>query len=216
VIAYPGNIQGRHIREAGAKGCLLVTVDDSHTSKTEFRAIDVLRWADCEVAAEAAERRDDVVAAVAKELARLCAASDGLPLAVRDRITGRCPAHQRLLSDARGLAGDIRAAALDVGGGSVWIEKVKVQTTPTQNLDEKCMGDGPLGELLAVIREYQADDQLLATLGEELEELDRKLPADLLSGEGGLRLLDRSALREALDEVRSLLIERLESQGAAP
>jgi hypothetical protein len=120
-----------------------------------------------------------------------------------------------LLSDARGLAGDIRAAALDVGGGSVWIEKVKVQTTPTLNLDETCIGDGPLGELLAVIREYQSDDQLLASLTEELEELDRKLPAELVSEDGGLRLLDQTALRETLDEVRSLLIERLESQGAA-
>ncbi len=43
-IAFPGNIQGRHIRETGPKGCLLVSVDESHSCDVEFRPLDVVRW----------------------------------------------------------------------------------------------------------------------------------------------------------------------------
>jgi exonuclease SbcD len=43
-IEFPGNIQGRHAREIGAKGCLLVSVDNQHNVTTEFRPLDVLRW----------------------------------------------------------------------------------------------------------------------------------------------------------------------------
>lgn len=35
VVAFSGNLQGRRIREAGAKGCWLVTVDDSQTAREQ-------------------------------------------------------------------------------------------------------------------------------------------------------------------------------------
>ncbi len=44
-IMFAGNIQGRNIREVGAKGCLLLTIDDQNRCTTEFRELDVVRWA---------------------------------------------------------------------------------------------------------------------------------------------------------------------------
>nr|MBL0732180.1 DNA repair exonuclease [Desulfobacterales bacterium] len=44
-ILFSGNIQGRHIREIGPKGCMLITVDESGRSKLEFKPLDVIRWA---------------------------------------------------------------------------------------------------------------------------------------------------------------------------
>ncbi len=55
-IVFPGNIQGRHIGETGAKGCMLVTVHDNHRVEVEFRCLDVLRWERCSVDATEAER----------------------------------------------------------------------------------------------------------------------------------------------------------------
>jgi DNA repair protein SbcD/Mre11 len=43
-IVFPGCIQGRHIRETGAKGCVLVTVADGAVSEIETCSLDVLRW----------------------------------------------------------------------------------------------------------------------------------------------------------------------------
>lgn len=47
-IVFPGNTQGRHVRETGPKGCLLVTVQDGRVLP-EFRGLDMLRWSVCEV-----------------------------------------------------------------------------------------------------------------------------------------------------------------------
>ena len=57
LIVFPGNVQGRHIREAGAKGCMLVTVDEQGRATMEFVALDVFRWAVCDVSADGAEEK---------------------------------------------------------------------------------------------------------------------------------------------------------------
>ena len=48
-IVFPGNTQGRHIREAGPKGCMLVSVnsEDSSIAFVEFRALHSLVWSLC-------------------------------------------------------------------------------------------------------------------------------------------------------------------------
>ena len=47
VIAYPGNIQGRHPNETGERGALVVDVDPSGASKSEFVPLDVVSCGDC-------------------------------------------------------------------------------------------------------------------------------------------------------------------------
>ena len=48
-IIFPGNIQGRHIRETGPKGCRLVTVEDGRAISAEHCDTAVLRWSVCAV-----------------------------------------------------------------------------------------------------------------------------------------------------------------------
>jgi DNA repair exonuclease SbcCD nuclease subunit len=214
IVAFPGNLQGRHIREAGAKGCWLVTVDASHRAQPEFRATDVMRWVTCDVSAEEAQCPDDIVAMFASRLSAQMAADDSLPLAVRVRVTGRSEAHQKLLADLPGLEGELRAKAIDVGGGSVWVEKIRLETSPPSASLDSGLLDGPLGEIMSLVGELVADEDQLRQLGDSLEDLDRKLPADLTTDEDKLRLRDPAELRRALDEVKSLLLARLEPQDA--
>jgi len=65
---------------------------------------------------------------------------------------------------------------------------------------------------MALIAELGTDDEQLQQLGAELEDLDRKLPADLSGEDDKLKLRGLDELRQALDEVKSLLLERLEPQ----
>ena len=44
-IVYSGNLQGRDPRETGAKGAVLVTVEDGMVASVEHRPLDVVRWA---------------------------------------------------------------------------------------------------------------------------------------------------------------------------
>ena len=48
-IVYPGNTQGRHINEQGARGVYVVDVDEQKHVDREFVALDVVRWAEAEV-----------------------------------------------------------------------------------------------------------------------------------------------------------------------
>ena len=69
-IVFPGNTQGRQIRESGVKGASLVTVEDFQVVSVEHRAADVLRWYLCEVDCAEARNGDDVMHLVRNEKAR--------------------------------------------------------------------------------------------------------------------------------------------------
>jgi exonuclease SbcD len=51
-IEFPGNLQGRSMRETGAKGCSVVTVADDHKVTSRFEALDVVRWQELTVEGE--------------------------------------------------------------------------------------------------------------------------------------------------------------------
>src|SRR3546814_2452354 len=44
-VVFPGNVQGRTIRETGAKGAVLVAVADGDVTSVERIELDVIRWA---------------------------------------------------------------------------------------------------------------------------------------------------------------------------
>lgn len=48
-VVFSGNIQGRHIRETGPRGCYLVQVDAEFNCSTQFHSLDVLHWFHIEV-----------------------------------------------------------------------------------------------------------------------------------------------------------------------
>jgi len=208
LIAFPGNVQGRHIREPGAKGCLLVTVDNSGRTSEEFRPLDVIRWETCHVDLSGAARADQLLDTFRDELTRVRAPHDGMPLALRVEITGATAAHDHLAAKPRKWSDEIRSTANEHAGGEIWIEKVKFHTRPAAELDLSLL-DGPLGELHALLAELAADDARLAALGGQLVDLKRKLPSEFEGGADMLPLDDPRQLRELLDSVGPLLVARL-------
>jgi len=212
-ILFPGNIQGRHARETGPKGCTLVTVQDGRVLTAEHRDLDVLRWSVCEIDAAGADTADDVVDRVAAALKQELGKGQGRSLAVRIHITGSCGAHRELSVDVDRWTNEIRAAAADLSNGEVWIEKVKVQTHSAVDLKEMMARDSALGGLLRAIHDLEADDQLLATISEEFSDLRRKLPAELRTGVETVDLERPETFREAIEDVKHMLLGRILSGG---
>ena len=60
-IVFPGNIQGRHIKESGPKGCMLVTVDGGRVASAEPQWLDVVRWSSCVVDSTGAADGDELI-----------------------------------------------------------------------------------------------------------------------------------------------------------
>ena len=92
-ILFPGNLQGRSIRETGPKGCTLVTVGDDHQVRFEPRWVDVFRWETCRVDAFCVHTGDDLLEHIRRQLEELAEGSDGRPLAVRVEVEGPSKAH---------------------------------------------------------------------------------------------------------------------------
>jgi DNA repair protein SbcD/Mre11 len=216
-IVFPGNIQGRNIRESGAKGCLLVTVEGDRHASCEFRSLDVLRWENCRLDASDAANLDDVSELFQKALPSLMAGADDRLLALRVEVFGETAAHDRLVARSERVGLDLRVVANDRGTGQVWVEKVKVRTrSPRIGNGES---DGPFEEIDRLISELRRDDRKLEEFAaNELGDLRKKLPDAFEKPDGfeGIDLADPAWLRGMLDEVRSVLLDRFEASRGGP
>lgn len=212
-MVFPGNIQGRHIRETGPKGCMLVTVGDGVPPLPEFRPLDVVRWERCEIDASETSGESDVADLIYSRFEALLDHNEDLPLVVRVEITGACGAHAELTSDPERWINEVRSLALDAGGGRIWVEKVKLRTTPPPGKRGEPT-DGPVGELLRFFDEIRSDPERLQTFGASLDDLWNRLPKELRTEEKIIAPDDPEWLASVLEQVRPMLLRRLMSGGS--
>jgi len=209
LIVFPGNIQGRHVRETGPKGCVLVSVDDSGRPELEFKPLDVIRWVIVNVDTSGAGSGYDVVDQFNKHLEKVLDKNEGLPLVTRVVIEGVTQAHSELASDTEQWTNEIRSVAMDTGGGQVWVEKVKFRTKPPLSDNALKSADGPIGELVHLLDELHSDPDRLHDLSDELADLEKKVPRELKEGADGMKFDDPGWLGSLLDQVRPMLLKRL-------
>jgi exonuclease SbcD len=213
-IVFPGNVQGRHIREPGAKGCMVVTVEGHRVVRHEFRPLDVLRWETCKLDASAATSEDDILQLFEDALPDHLGAADGRTLALRVEVIGASALHEKLLATKEYWSRELQNQSNIHGENRVWVEAVKLRTRPLTIADDE-PGDGPFAELDRLLAELRGDDSLLKQFADrELADLRKKIPGDLKRAD----LLDLDApdwLRSVLDQVRPLLADRFEASRAA-
>ena len=197
---FPGNLQGRHARETGAKGCMLVTVEDRQVVATEHRAVDVLRWAALPVDADGVDAAT-LTGRIADQVRSALSAAEGRPVLARLTLSGSTVLSGRLMGDTERLAAECRAAALDAEG-NLWVERVVVRTRLPGNASID------IGTFAALQEGFTAalnDPDLTARLLKDLVELRQKLPSDALKGldvpfdEAGLRAMAGDAWAIAAD-----------------
>ncbi|MCP4116958.1 MAG: DNA repair exonuclease [Desulfobacteraceae bacterium] len=208
-IVFPGNLQGRHIKETGAKGATLVTVEEGRIVGVEARELDVLRWAGCRVDLSECETVDSVYDAVRQGIEQELDRAGGKTLALRLVLTGKCPVHAQLLDRTARWTEEFRGIA--VGFGEVWLEKVKFQTSRKVETGEIFGGDTPIAGLLESIQGLELDGDRLLELVPELASLKSKLPAEIHGDEAFLDPSDNLAYLRY--EVRELLVAKLLQHG---
>jgi DNA repair exonuclease SbcCD nuclease subunit len=212
-MVFPGNTQGRHVREAGAKGCSLVTVADGEVESVQHRDLDVVRWSLCAVDLTGAATADEAYDRTRDALEAVVGRTDGRLAAVRLKLSGPCRAHARLRADREHWIQEFRGLASVVAGGSLWLEKVEIDTRRADSLGAALGRDDAFGGLLRSIRDLDVNPARLAGLAADLSDLRTKLPPALLSGGDALDPTDPVTLREALEDVKEMLLERLLREG---
>ncbi len=213
-IVFAGNLQGRHVRETGSKGAVLVEVDRGEVTRMSHRSLDVMRWAVEVVDASGAKTEDDLIERARDRFAALASDEGRLPTAVRVEFRGPCQAHHRLADRARAMEAGVRAMAREVGGGRLWVEKVKTYTQPEKRFESPEASIRLLMDHLDAVRD---DHERLAAMGRELmADLKKKLPACWSDGSGRLAVDDPVRLREALNHVAPELLNGLTESGSTP
>jgi DNA repair exonuclease SbcCD nuclease subunit len=211
-VVFSGNLQGRHARETGDKGCTLVKVKNGKTTLTH-RPLDVLRWEVCQLEVSDVIQADDIVDRAREAVTQLMQKVDDKPLAIRVIIEGACPVHNELHSDSERWVNEIRAVATDAGLGNVWIEKISLQTHPISS--KTVQDDGPLEELGNFLRTLPHDGDGLQALTTEFRSLRNALPAEARENErgGGIDPGNTDTIRKLLNGVEELLMARLLAHG---
>lgn len=212
-IVFPGNIQGRHIRETGPKGATLVTVEDGQIIEVEERELDVLRWAVCRLDMSQCETSDGVYDAVRQAFEQELDNADGRTLAIRLILTGKCPLHTQLLDHTAQWTEEFRGIAAELG--NVWLEKVKFQTSRKVSIEE-IFGQGtPIAGLLQSIQNIELNGDTLLKQVPELSALKSKLPAEIHNSNEPFLDSSPDKIAELRTEVQEFLIAKLLQHGGS-
>ncbi|MDO3376877.1 metallophosphoesterase family protein [Geoalkalibacter halelectricus] len=210
-VVFPGNIQGRHIRETGSKGCTLVSIADGEVIEVRHRSLDVLRWAQCEVDVSTADSEEEVYGLVRGAFEEHKAQSEGRTLALRLVVRGRTAVHARLQERSSHWNEELRALAATLG--DLWLEKVRFATEAATAAGDLLSEDSPFAGLLHSLADLRIEGRNLYSLVPELNELRNRLPAELLSGDDPFDPAAPGQLDELRKDVRELLMARLLHHG---
>ncbi|MHB1201421.1 MAG: metallophosphoesterase family protein [Polaromonas sp.] len=217
-VVFPGNLQGRHARETGPKGCELVDVQGA-AIEARFVPLDVVRWHQIQMDLQPVKSLDDLPQHLTRALqAAVADAGDGDVLhAVRVLLTGQTHLHAMEARQPGTLAAAVQAAAQDVSNAEVWIEQVKLDLRSPVDRALLAQGNDALGELVRQVDVLSADGQALgAFCRETLSEVLGKIPAEVqsaLAQEAAAddipRLDDASALMRLMKDAEATLLALL-------
>lgn len=209
-VVFPGNLQGRHIRETGPRGAVLVTADDAGVQQVERLYVDVLRWYSVEVDASDCGTLADVVRAIGKELEALAQDTPAnIPSAVRIVVTGKTPAHGELFGMEAQLRAEVLALAAAIGPDRLWIEKVKTSTSaPDEGAAIRARGDA-IADLQVLLEEAATDPDFLKGLRDDLMTLVSKAPLELQGAVPYFKDIRNADLAGLVREVTPGLVSQL-------
>lgn len=209
-IVFPGNVQGRGLRETGPKGATLIELREDGTISFEHRVLDCVRWDLITVDAAGCADRDAVCERVAHAVRQSAGDAGDRLLAARVKIAGMTDAHRALVADVERLRYEVIAAAADVAAQQVWIESVALDTTASHELAHG--GDDAVGELIQELEELSSEDGSIGELLAPLAPLADALPASVLAN---FDPRDAETVRELMADVsRSLPVALLERTAA--
>jgi len=204
-IAYSGNLQGRHIRELGARGALLVTAEDGEITEVDRLEVDVLRWHALEVDISTVGDRRGAIRAAGLALERtLDSIPSHLPLAVRVLFKGRSTAHAELVADEGQLRQEVIAQAVALDADRLWIEKVLVasEALDTHQMSSTDDAEGALAELAGLAMAAKDDPEFVQSMQADWLALLEKLPHEVLQASPDLQALRQDPLAQMSDRLR--------------
>lgn len=212
LIVFPGNIQGRSIREIGPRGAVIVTVEDDRIVGAPRQIqLDAVRWAQVKIDVGNVESESDLHARLRDGL-RLAYSdkADGRPLVVRVTVDGATSLHGDLSCRRDALREEVRAIAVAISD-RLWVEKVVLGTEP---YSASAQPDPALrDELGTILAQGIDDDGLAAQLRTDLADFFSRTPPDLSDNGELLANVRQGDVAALIRDAATALNARLEEIG---
>ncbi len=198
-VVYPGNPQGRHPNESGARGVYLVEVDNARNVHLDFRAMDCVRWERSVLDISPLETEQDLIEAFDQLISAAWDDADGRAVVLRMTLTGRSSLHSALRQP--GFTEDLLSSLNDEWAKRspfAWCECVNVETAAPFDRQVRIKGSDFLAEVLKIAERAKADPELQSRLREGFSELYqhrqyRGYLSSLVPGDADLiRLIDEA------------------------
>jgi DNA repair exonuclease SbcCD nuclease subunit len=206
-IVFPGNLQGRHIRETGPKGVTVVEVENDRIVSVQPHTLDQVRWELAEVDVTGAQSLSDVLDAATREMSKRRGEAEDRVLAMRVRLIGMTEVHGIISRRQERIDGELRAHAVDQG--DIYLERVQFSTVSELSAEALAQRRDALGDLFREMDATVSDEAARKRLWDDLLRPLSGVSADLLSNE----LIDP---KEIFEEARHLLEGRLLSVEEEP
>jgi len=207
-VVFPGNLQGRNIRETGSKGFTVVTVEEQCIKTVEHVPADVVRWSRADVDATGCIDTDEAIGRAAKVFADEAEKADGRLLVLRVTFAGRTGLDGYFRDHPDALLADCRATASAVSE-DIWIEKIRAETTAVHDVNLAASRPDAIGALVRSVDDLKEDHAGLAALAAELEKLLTRMPEELGRDAASIKQLDGDRLAAIVEDAKVLLVNRL-------
>lgn len=213
-IIYPGNLQGRHVKETGAKGAYVVDVNADGSSAVRFHALDRIRWVDAVLSLDEVHSKQELVDLLLDRLEQWRDEDVALQL-VRITLAGRSVLHRELMSgtllaELEAMWKDAEQQHLERGEAIVWPVAVRVDSRSLTNVAEWRESDHFIGEAVRITEQIIEENEALQQwMNEALQPLLQQRRLLRWSEE-----LSDERRKELLDEALHLVVDMLEGDVA--
>jgi DNA repair exonuclease SbcCD nuclease subunit len=203
-VIFPGNLQGRNIRERGAKGAVLVSVEDGRIA-LERLIVDEARFAQVEVLVAPEDDKLAILQRVEHAVRPVVDEIEGRIVALRLRLAGTTRLRGRIAADRGQWYDEVQAACHRVHQ-DIWLEKLELRLeAPAAPVSETFGASLDLDRLLGA-------DGGGSRMADEAAKLVAEIAARLPNGVGAGELPLDDSIDMLVEEARQLLLAR--GQGA--
>ena len=207
VVVYSGNPQGRHIKEAGSRGCYLVTVDTKNEISKEFIETDTIRWYVEDISIEGIESEEDLILQIRECIDTILYGADGRSVICRFILTGRGPLHRTLTKE--GITDDILQYLREeenLGSQFVWVERLVNNTSMPIERSILLERKNFVGDIVRIVDDICQDEESLESLKTSLGPL-----FESAKGRKVIKDIDKEELMGLVHRAEGLLLDNIMS-----
>jgi exonuclease SbcD len=211
-IVFPGNVQGRHANETGAKGCELVTVEAGRID-AEFVPLDVVRWSQVSISLNSLDQLEALSGIFHDTMEPLLIGTTDRLHAVRVTLTGSTVLHRIEATQPGTLAAALQAATQDVNEAEIWIEQVRLDLSTPFDRAQAALRKDAVGELVRLVDSIAGDPaELMRRAQADLGDLLGAMPQEVVAGDVP-KLDDVEELKRLLIDAEATVLARLAASG---